>query len=133
MYLHKCTIVFSLGFVKFLYLMLCHSFQVKSEENDSQMDNSKLYSPLFGISNAYFLSNQQKSTTSNVDVPNVKLPKDVPNLLTQHPLSPNSILPNFAAFMSNATSPNKSEIGECWLKILAITFTAKLSNLNFLQ
>ena len=113
--------------IKCLHLMLSHSFQVKSEENDSQMDNSKLYSPLFGISNAYFLSNQQKSTTSNVDVPNVKLPKDVPNLLTQHPLSPNSILPNFAAFMSNATSPNKSEIGECWLKILAITFTAKLS------
>ena len=119
--------------MKFLYLMLFHSFQVKSEENDSQMDNSKLYSPLFGISNAYFLSNQQKSTTSNLDVPNVKLPKDVPNLLTQHPLSPNSILPNFAAFMSNATSPNKSEIGECWLKILAITFTAKLSNLNLMQ
>ncbi len=63
--------------------------QVKTEDSITPPESPNVYSPLFGISNAYFLSNNQQSSK----VSPVKNLKDIPNLLSQVPLSP-SLLPN---------------------------------------
>ena len=91
------------------------NFQVKSEDGITPPESPNMYSPLFGISNAYFLSNGQNTTNSSILLGNSnsenspsKLVKDIPNLLsaTQHPLSP-SLLPNFSSFMNTTKSSNR--------------------------
>ena len=85
------------------------NFQVKSEDGITPPESPNMYSPLFGISNAYFLSNgQNTNTNSNSEDSPSKLVKDIPNLLsaTQHPLSP-SLLPNFPSFMNTNKSSNR--------------------------
>ena len=88
------------------------NFQVKSEDGITPPESPNMYSPLFGISNAYFLSNGQNTNSqgnsNSEDNSPSKLVKDIPNLLsaTQHPLSP-SLLPNFPTFMNTNKSSNR--------------------------
>lgn len=72
--------------------------KVKNEESITPPDSPNVYSPLFGISNAYFL-NQQPIPNASANAGNSPLKpaiKDIPNLLSQHPLPLNpSLLQDF--------------------------------------
>ena len=86
-------------------------FQVKTEESFTPPDSPNVYSPLFGISNAYFLSQQPTSlmqpeptASSPKDGDSSSSPsktiKDIPNLLAQHPLNP-ALIHNLHQFSAN--------------------------------
>jgi len=80
--------------------------KVKSEDSITPPDSPNVFSPLFGISNAYFLSQQQQSpittaatnaalnslnSSNSLNSPNKIGIKDIPSLLSQHPLNPSMI------------------------------------------
>ena len=93
-------------------------FQVKNEDSNTPPDSPNVFSPLFGISNAYFLSQQQQSSITaaatsaalnNLKSPNSalnslnspnKIIKDIPSLLSQHPLNP-SLIQNLQQLTAN--------------------------------
>ena len=79
---------------------------MKSEDSITPPDSPNVFSPLFGISNAYFLSQQQQSpittaatnaalnslnSSNSLNSPNKIGIKDIPSLLSQHPLNPSMI------------------------------------------
>jgi len=94
------------------------SKKVKNEDSNTPPDSPNVFSPLFGISNAYFLSQQQQSSITaaatsaalnNLKSPNSalnslnspnKIIKDIPSLLSQHPLNP-SLIQNLQQLTAN--------------------------------
>jgi len=94
------------------------SKKVKNEDSNTPPDSPNVFSPLFGISNAYFLSQQQQSSITaaatsaalnslnspnsalnSLNSPN-KIIKDIPSLLSQHPLNP-SLIQNLQQLTAN--------------------------------
>jgi hypothetical protein len=70
---------------------------------------------MFGISNAYFLSQTPPTTTAIHQEPKLTSPakkqllKDIPNLLSQHPLSPTSLIQNLQQLTNTAKQPQQQQ------------------------
>jgi len=85
---------------------------VKSEDSITPPNSPNVFSPLFGISNAYFLSQQQQSSITtaatnaalnsmnSLNSPTKIGIKDIPSLLSQHPLNP-SLIQNLQQLTAN--------------------------------
>ena len=104
--------------MQIMHIISFDFFQVKNEDSNTPPDSPNVFSPLFGISNAYFLSQQQQSSITaaatsaalnslkspnsalnSLNSPN-KIIKDIPSLLSQHPLNP-SLIQNLQQLTAN--------------------------------